>query len=666
MAERRPTAVPAATAVPVATCAVVALSAALAAGAVTTAVARPTTLTVVDAVVAVVLGGVPSALALLVARHRPAERLAIVLALVGLAPPAIMLADNLRAVAAGTRWQHAAVVADAGVWVLWYLPVGLLLLLFPSGRTTTRAERVVLGLLVTDAALIAAGAAASEAGVLDRAPVAGAAAVAATFALLPVLATIAVLLRRRYRRSGTTDRRRIRWLALTATALPATLLLCWLDYLLWGATGVGVITGLAVLYLSVPAATALAVLREDLFDVDRATAATLTYSVVSTALVALFTALTALGGLVAGPGSTGAAVVATALCAAALTPLRRRVERFVDGRLFPARRRALAALDAFRRDLATGAVRPEDLDGVLRSALDDPGLRVGYVLPGSGTEVGVDGTPWQDHEPDDGVAVVLEGDRIGRLTLSRDAAVRSHRAVLVDVAATAAPLVEVVRLRLELRAALDEVERSRTRLVSAGDAERRRLERDLHDGAQQRLVSLGMALRLAQRHLGQPSATADVHGLLDQAVAEISTAVAELRRIAQGLRPAALDGGLVEALRSLVGQLPASVEVRVVVDREPSRPLTEEVETTAWFVASEALANAVKHARAHRVVVRVDAGEDTLRISVADDGIGGAQSGAGSGLTGLADRVAARGGLLHVDSPAGAGTRVEAVLPCGS
>ena len=652
--ERRTPAAPA-----VVTRAVVALAAVLAAATVVTAVVRPTTLTVVDAAVAVVLGGVPSAFAVLVARHRPAERLAVVLALVGLSPPAVMLLDNLREVTS----SGLARTVGAGSWVLWYVPVGLLLLLFPSGRTTTRAERVVAVLFLSDAALVSAVASASEAGTLPDAV--GLAGAAVTFALLPLLVTIGVLLRRRYRRSTAADRRRIRWLALTAVALPLTLGLCWLDYLLLGTTGVGVVSGLAVLYVSVPAATALAVLREDLFDVDRATAGALTYAVVSAALVALFTALTAVGGLVAGPGSTASAVVATALCAAALAPLRRRVERLVDDRLFPARRKALAGLEAFRRDLSTGAAGPEDLDAALRRGLDDPGLRVGYVLPGSGAEVTVDGSPCDDGNGADGVPVVLAGDRIGRLAPSAAAVARSHRSVLADVAAAAAPLVEVVRLRLELRAALAEVERSRSRLVSAGDAERRRIERDLHDGAQQRLVSLGMALRLAQRHLGQGT-TGDVDGLLDQAVAEISTAVAELRRIAQGLRPAALDGGLVEALRSLVGQLPASVEVRVVVERAPSLPLAEGVETTAWFVVSEALANAVKHARASRVVVRVDAGDDTLRVSVADDGVGGATAGAGSGLTGLADRVAARGGLFHVDSPDGAGTRVEAVLPCGS
>ncbi len=204
--------------------------------------------------------------------------------------------------------------------------------------------------------------------------------------------------------------------------------------------------------------------------------------------------------------------------------------------------------------------------------------------------------------------------------------------------------------------ALREVHSSRARLVEIGYEERRRMERDLHDGAQQRLVSLGMQLRLAQRHLDD--GTVDLDSLLDQSVAELGTAVAELRQIAHGLRPSSLDDGLPAALSNLVRSLPLTVDMDV-----DDRPLPDAVATTAYFVAAEAITNAVKHAEATRIVLQVIRRDGQLLVRVTDDGCGGARLGLRSGL---ADRVAALGGSLHVDSPQGRGTEVEAALPCAS
>jgi signal transduction histidine kinase len=227
------------------------------------------------------------------------------------------------------------------------------------------------------------------------------------------------------------------------------------------------------------------------------------------------------------------------------------------------------------------------------------------------------------------------------------------------VASACASLVEVTRLRAELAGALREVEASRSRLIQVGDAERRRLERDLHDGAQQRLVSLGMALRVAQRRL--PQGGVDVDELLDQGVAELATAIAELRQIAHGLRPTSLDDGLHAALSALTGKLPITVHLDVAPDQ-----LDDDVTTTAYFIAAEAITNAAKYANASAVRVRVAQSGTDVEVTVQDDGVGGAAPHAGSGLAGLADRVAAIGGSLLMTSPAGAGTTIEAVLPCGS
>jgi signal transduction histidine kinase len=253
--------------------------------------------------------------------------------------------------------------------------------------------------------------------------------------------------------------------------------------------------------------------------------------------------------------------------------------------------------------------------------------------------------------------VLLGGAEIGAL----DA--RGSRELLREVAAAAALLVEVVRLRIELSAALRDVESSRGRLLTVSYQERRRLERDLHDGAQQRLVALGMRLRLGQRHLAD--GTTDVSGLLDAAVAELGTAVAELRQIAHGLRPSSLDDGLVNALTMLAGRVP----VPITLDVPPSlrhAGLPDVVATTAYYVASEAVVNAVRHAAPSAIALRLSRDDAALTVRVHDDGPGGAVLRPGTGLSGLADRVAAAGGGLRLSSPPGNGTVVEAVLPCAS
>ncbi len=348
------------------------------------------------------------------------------------------------------------------------------------------------------------------------------------------------------------------------------------------------------------------------------------------------------------PAAAVAAATATAVCALVLAPMRSWLRRVVDRRLYPPRRAALAAIEELQHRIHAGEGSPEELEAVLRQALRDPELRVGYLVPGAAGFVDAAGEPVGGEV----VPVMLGGLQIGALS-------GSSPAVLRVVAAAAASLVEVTRLRAELAGALREVEASRARLVQAGDAERRRLERDLHDGAQQRLVSLGMSLRLAQRHLAD--GTVDVDGLLDQGVAELATAVAELRQIAHGLRPTSLDDGLPAALAAITRNLPIPVRLQVVGDELP-----EQLITTAYFVAAEAVVNAAKYAPATRIGVQVTRSPEDVRIRVEDDGCGGAQARPGSGLSGLTDRVVALGGSLTMHSPAGAGTAIEVVLPCGS
>jgi PAS domain S-box-containing protein len=204
-----------------------------------------------------------------------------------------------------------------------------------------------------------------------------------------------------------------------------------------------------------------------------------------------------------------------------------------------------------------------------------------------------------------------------------------------------------------------ELRRSRARLVEASDVERRRLERNLHDGAQQRLVSLSLALRLAQARLGDDPGAAE--RLLAQATEELSQALEELRELARGIHPAILsDRGLGPALEALVAKSPLVIDMKLVEERLP-----EPVEAAAYYVVSEALANVAKYAEASSVAVSIARVNGRAVVEIADDGIGGADPTRGSGLRGLVDRVEALDGDLQVESPPGSGTRIRAVIPCG-
>jgi signal transduction histidine kinase len=216
---------------------------------------------------------------------------------------------------------------------------------------------------------------------------------------------------------------------------------------------------------------------------------------------------------------------------------------------------------------------------------------------------------------------------------------------------------EIAALQVDLRRQLDQLDASRARVVAAADDERRRIARDLHDGAQQRLVAIGLNLRHLQHRLNG-SAPA-VHAALDAAVIDLGESIDELRELAGGVRPSSLDEGLRAALHDFVTRSPAPVALEVTRER-----FSPELETTAYFIAAEGLTNAVKHARAERISLAVARQGDQLVVSVDDDGQGGADPLGGTGLRGLADRARSHGGTIEVCSPLGAGTRLEVRLPC--
>jgi signal transduction histidine kinase len=303
------------------------------------------------------------------------------------------------------------------------------------------------------------------------------------------------------------------------------------------------------------------------------------------------------------------------------------------------------------------------LQASLRDALGDPSLEVYRWEPALAAFTDASGqvaTP-----PADGAsrAVLTIGtSEAPELVIAHDPALRDDPGLVSAATAAVRLAVDNERLQAEVRAQLDTVRASRARIVEAQDDERRRIERDLHDGAQQRLVSLQLSLQMLRRDLG-PDADPAALAELDAATAETAAAIDDIRELARGVHPAILtDSGLGPALESLAGRAP----LPVVVTDELDRRLPSSVEATAYFVAAEALTNAIKHAGAIRVDLRTWLADDQLHLSVHDDGRGGADATNGTGLTGISDRVAALGGTVRVDSRSGGGTRLEVALPCAS
>ena len=305
---------------------------------------------------------------------------------------------------------------------------------------------------------------------------------------------------------------------------------------------------------------------------------------------------------------------------------------------------------------------PHDLGGALARTLGDPTLELALWLPERQEYVDGQGRPLT--LPEDGAGrtvTVLEHEGEPVAALVHDSTLVDEPELLRASGAAARLALENARLHAEMRAQLAEVQESRVRIVAAADEERRRIERDLHDGAQQRLVALALELRGAQRRLGA-RADPELDSVLAEAVDELRGAVEELRELARGVHPAILtEDGLAAALESLVGRTPVPVSLDVSEGRYPAQ-----VEATAYFLACEALANIVKHAHASRALVTAVTRDGVLVVQVEDDGVGGAHAAGGTGLRGLADRVEALGGRLVVMSPAGGGTRIIGEIPCGS
>lgn len=597
---------------------------------------------------------VPVTLGWLIALRAPASPVAAPLAWTGAGAVGAPALENwaLTHDTAQPWWGSglAAVVGPEGFWPWQLVAFGWLLLAFPSGLLPGRRWRALAGCAPVAAVLIGV----AMAGAGDEPPRSWRAVVlVGGFALLlaGLLGAVGSLVVR-FRRGDEKTRLQLRWLTVAGGSVPVLLATGWVLESLGASLAVAYSGFIGAMVVLVPLAVTVAIVRHDLFDVERLLGDSVAWLLTTVVSAGIFAGIVLLAGELGGDrlGVTGAAFV-TALC---LLPLHRRLHDQVGRVLDRDRTVRLAAVRRFVEQVRDGQAEPEAVEEVLRTALDDPGVRLLLHAPGEGTgHLDLHGEPTEPDPAAPQVPLRTADSEVGVLLLGAGSARRLRRA---REAALAARLpIEVSRLRLELRRALDDVRASRARLVLAGAQERRRLERDLHDGAQQQIVAVGMRLRALQRGLG---AGHRAYGELDTAVQTLTGTVAELRRLAHGVRPSRLDDGLAAALAHLVRDSAVPVELTVCDARLPDLAAT-----TAYFVVAESVSNALKHSGAGRVAVGVRAHGADLHVRVVDDGVGGVPDG---GLTSLRDRVASVGGEMSVHSPPGGGTTVAAVIPCGS
>jgi signal transduction histidine kinase len=363
-------------------------------------------------------------------------------------------------------------------------------------------------------------------------------------------------------------------------------------------------------------------------------------------------ACAALGAVTLIPDALGAAGVAQVMDYALIVLISAVPFAFLVGLLRSSLSRAGAVSALVER---LGGISARD---ALAEALGDDTLALAYWLPEPGFFVDAEGRRVELPAPGSGRAVSeIERDGERMAAVVHDASLLDHPELVRAAGAAAALALENERLDAELRARYDELRASRARLVAAGDAARRRLERDLHDGAQQRFVAVALALQLARNSVPSDSSAAP---LLDGALAELSAGLAELRELARGIHPALLsERGLEPAVESLVARSPVPAQLSSTLTGR----MSSAVETAAYFVIAEALTNVAKYARASAVEVMLEHAGGRLTLEVRDDGQGGANPDAGSGLAGIADRVAALDGRLSIHSPPGAGTVLRAEFP---
>jgi signal transduction histidine kinase len=569
-------------------------------------------------------------------------------------------------------------------WVPMLAMLPLLLQLVPHGRPLSTRWRWVLYVTIAQSAFHALGFMAlwplrgveflrrvNEQGLPDQLPAITQAAVA-TFPVfgLVVIAGMASLVLRFVRSRGD-ERQQLKWIALGAGIMA-------LETVGWfAADAIGIEVNWiwdTLTVIPVPVAIAVAILKYRLYDIDLVINKAVVYGAMAAFITAVYVAIVVgIGQAVGSPENLGLSILATALVAVAFQPVRERVKGLANRLVYGKRATPYEVLSEFSGGMAHAVATDELLPRMARIVAEGTGAAQADVWLRVGSDVVREASwPEQDQAPkevipvteveetavggaDRAVPVRHQGEFLGVISVKKSAGegvTAADEKLLEDLASQAGLVLRNVRL-------IEELKTSRQRLVTAQDEERRRLERDLHDGAQQRLVAIAVALRLV-RGMADPETDRALGKRIDQASEELSRALNELREFARGIHPTILtERGLGPALESLAERS----TVPATVDASFDGRLPASVEATAYFVVSEALANVGKHSKATAVTIRAWIENGELRVDVADDGIGGADPSRGSGLRGLADRVAAVDGTLDVESPPGAGTRLKVRIP---
>ncbi len=647
------------------------------------------------------LGASFTAVGVFVALRRPDNRMARLFMAFGSASAIMFFGRQYGAHAAAHPGSHL----PAAVWVAWLgvWPLALVIVLstvtivsFPDGRLPSQRWRPVVAALVVAGAGLALVSAlwpveygADSLSVAPPFRLAGYATafrwwnpIRANVYLLDQLAFVVGVVVR-FRRARGEEVEQLKWLVYAVTIGIAVMLF---DWFVLGSPRLGLL-----LLPAIPVAAGAAILRYRLYDIDLVINKTLVVGGLAGLITGVYVAVVVgIGSLLGlnGRPNLGLSLVATAVVAVAFAPARQRVQQLANRLVFGHRVTPYEALARLSAQLSGQSQRSELLAGVVASLAEGVGAGEATLWVGSEAAL-VPVASWPPPAntapavaPSDMASlqyrdrthvrpVCHQGELRGAITLTKPAGEQlsaTEDRLLSDLVAQAGLVIENVGLTSELEARLnqisaqaDELRAAAKRIVAAQDEARRRIERDLHDGAQQQLVTLALHLQ-ALSDKAVVAGAGDLGPDIDHARRQLSQALVELREMARGIHPSILtDEGLEAALGFLAERSPVAVQLNMDLPRR----LPPEVEATAYFVVCEALTNAAKHAEASSVTVSASIDGRRLHIKVVDHGRGGADGHWGSGLQGLTDRLATLDGHLKVSSAAGAGTRLHADIPCG-